>query len=84
MPLVEWDGNKLKEYKGELDDAQHAQKQKGFNKWKDLFRKDEQNPDIAVERGTGRLFVRLRVSKSKAEEDDRTIYDDGGTYWGEL
>ncbi len=82
MPIVEWDGKTLKEFKGELDGDQHQQKQKGLGKWSDLLG-GEKNPDIAVDK-SGRLFVRLRVNQKKAEQDDRTIYEDGGKYWGEL
>ena len=83
MPIVEWSGNTLKEYKGDLDDTQHQQKQKGLTQWKDLLG-GEKNPDIAVDKSSGHLFVRLRVNQTKAQADTRTIYEDGGKYWGEL
>jgi hypothetical protein len=39
--IVEWDGKKLKESNGELDDDQHLRKQQGMPGWKDLLRKDD-------------------------------------------
>jgi hypothetical protein len=88
--IEEWSGKKLKEFNGELDDDQHLRKQQGMTAWKDLLRKDDQNPDIALSKDR-RLFVRLskldpsiKAQRKTADEDSRTIIEDCGSFWGEL
>jgi hypothetical protein len=83
--IVEWTGKKLKEYRGELDSELHSAKQKGLSQWRDLLRRDDQNPDLAigVNDSESLLLVRLSAAnQTKAQNDSRTIYEDGGKYWG--
>ncbi len=64
MPIVEWDGKTLKEYKGELDDDQHQRKQKGLSAWQDLL-----GGDCSSHR-PGAAFIALGPCLSKAGKNN--------------